>query len=224
MYGIIRGTKISIESPRYGHGHDIEPGRLHGRQNQREDNNTDGLSLEHTDIVAADTMIVPSRPTHNFAVTMSQSSSQKGKNRRQGEGQSLLFISQDTAQFRRSNLRAIVSHARKTQTQQKHTRQRESAQQNATYARSLVGWQQEVSVNVRHRSNVEPKQETGDIDETRDPAPTKKKIDYDEATIKFQIDLPVRGGLRSDPFSSFPMDNLKEAMEMIDFCEWMSGV
>lgn len=132
----------------------------------------------------------------------------------------LLFICQDSVTLRRENLRAIVSHARKTQTRQKHNRKRVSAQKDATYARSLVGWQQDrtgVQQTTTLDSGTRP--DFSQIDKTNE-----SRAEHASRTLSTKISpsLGMRrvcsDGLRIDPFASFPLDNSDEAMRMIDFC------
>jgi hypothetical protein len=130
-------------------------------------------------------------------------------------GPKLLFIGQENISFGRENLRAIVSHARKTQTQQKHSQQRTAARREATYARSLVGWQQ--------RSNPEQPTPTSAPKSTNKEAPkeTKRTTRKLPTPTEMVLDLKVRqpgSGLRLDPFSALPFESTKQTMELIDFC------
>lgn len=131
-------------------------------------------------------------------------------------GEGLLFVEQNSSHFRRENLRAIVSHARKTQTQQKHERRRASAMSESHYARSLVGWQLDTSVATRDKPVV-PLPHASNLDALLTPSET---FVPGAGMVQDRIDPPISGGLRSDPFASFPIENSREAMEMIDFCEW----
>jgi hypothetical protein len=130
-------------------------------------------------------------------------------------GPKLLFIGQENISFGRENLRAIVSHARKTQTQQKHSQQRTAARQQATYARSLVGWQQ----RSNPPSSTPPT--TPKPSEQETPKETKKSSRKLLAPTEMVLDLRVRQpgpGLRLDPFSALPFESTKQTMELIDFC------
>lgn len=137
----------------------------------------------------------------------------------------LLFICQDSVTLRRENLRAIVSHARKTQTKQKHNRKRVSAQRDATYARSLVGWQQD-----RPGAQEVTALDSGacpDVAQINEHNKARAEEASRTTPIKISPSLGMRrvgsDGLRIDPFASFPLDNSEEAMRMIDFCalSWM---
>lgn len=132
----------------------------------------------------------------------------------------LLFICQDSVTLRRENLRAIVSHARKTQTKQKHNRRRVSAQRDATYARSLVGWQHDHAgaqeETILHRGTCPVLSQTNELCEPR--ADQMSKSIY----LKMSSSLGMRrvdsGGLRMDPFASLPLNDSDDVMRLIDFC------
>lgn len=136
----------------------------------------------------------------------------------------LLFISQDSITLRRENLRAIVSHARKTQTKQKHKHKRVSAQYDATYARSLVGWRMDGADETKTTLQcLEPClslpkfQNDHHHDQARKPPPMSES--KAAPRVPPSIGMTVRGGLRRDPFGCLPLDNnSKEATQMIDFC------
>jgi hypothetical protein len=136
----------------------------------------------------------------------------------------LLFISQDTVASRRENLKAIVSHARKTQTKLKYKHKRASAQRDATYARSLVGWRQgngpgmpTVPATSSKPRSKEPASDQGHESrpENRVQIPVLQGTGVNAAP---PIGMSVRGGLRQDPFGCFPLDDSKENMQLIDFC------
>lgn len=131
--------------------------------------------------------------------------------------QQLLFIAQDSSDFRRDNLRAIVSHARKTQTQQKYRRQRSSAQRDATYARSLVGWRQGADASTKNTGCAEVAMTEPALNRAKNDVvvPVRDHIGGD--SINLEIDLGLTGGLRIDPFNSLPFETDRAAWELLDF-------
>jgi hypothetical protein len=141
-------------------------------------------------------------------------------NTNRGNDQQLLFISQDSRTSRREHLRAIVSHARKTQTKRKYQHKRVSAQRDATYARSLVGWHKNTP---DHKAKVPHQQHILLTDQLtmRQPyqhSPTDMK--EPRCYVNPSVGMTPSGGLRWDPFASLPFGNdNKDAMELIDFCK-----
>ena len=136
------------------------------------------------------------------------------------EQRPLLFICQDSVTLRRENLRAIVSHARKTQTKQKHSRKRASAQRDATYARSLVGWQQD-RTGERKDGTSQPKScsSSCQVDSSYEHGADQGRETYvTEISPSLGMRRMGSDGLRIDPFSSFPLNNTEEVARMIDFC------
>lgn len=126
-----------------------------------------------------------------------------------------LFISHDSVS--KAGFRRIVSHARRTQHGRKQRQQRETAKQSAVYARSLVGWRRaECStaiITVHSSTRVEIQTTDHGVPSDTDEVENQAR----QILMDCSIMTPADTGLRTDPFSSFPTDNDRSAMEMVDF-------
>ena len=118
-------------------------------------------------------------------------------------GRAVLFIEQKPESFKRANVRAITSHARRWQTKRKHQELRIDAQREAVYARGLVGWQ-----------NRKASQPALDLDVV---TPANSETQH-ETERPEEMPWQISGGLRSDPFDSLPSPKSKEVMQMVDYC------
>ncbi|OAL34030.1 hypothetical protein AYO20_06678 [Fonsecaea nubica] len=119
-----------------------------------------------------------------------------------------VFIDQGPEPRRRDRSKLVSSQARRFQSAGKRQQQRLSAQQDAGYARSLVGW--------RSTSSTPP------VESRRKESPLESKTPAEQSTElaesnTTQMNLALRTGLRADPFSAFPGTNTKEVMFMVDY-------
>ena len=124
----------------------------------------------------------------------------------------VLFIDQNPASFQRGNIRAIASHARRWQTNRKHQERRFIAQQEAGYARSLVGWQ---TTTPPGTSSLDSQSEWAFDVVTPQGYRERQQKGMQSETMPFQI----HGGLREDPFDSLPSPGSRDVAEMVDYCE-----
>ncbi|KAJ9613244.1 hypothetical protein H2200_003186 [Cladophialophora chaetospira] len=99
----------------------------------------------------------------------------------------LLFILHNAAPPRTTNSRAIASHARIWQTDRKRRDQRANAQQEAGYAKSLVGWR----------------------------ARDSQQNPDDNAAMT--LSLQPTAGLRVDPFNALPVAQNQDVMYTTDY-------
>ncbi len=122
----------------------------------------------------------------------------------------VLFIEQKPESFKRENIRATASHARRWQTKRKHEERRDEAQRRAVYARGLVGWQ--------NRSSSPAEKESRSSIGSNVVIPKDFEPQYGQDR---PVEMPwqVSGGLRSDPFDSLPSPKSREVMQMVDYCE-----
>jgi hypothetical protein len=135
---------------------------------------------------------------------MSRGSSEDSVQAPTAPSRTVLFIDQNPASFRKENVRAIASRARRWQTARKQQERRDLAQQQATYARGLVGWNK-ASAKDRRLSS---------------PMIQKPQADPNEGEVNEDaMPLQVSGGLRTDPFDALPSPTSRAVHEMVDYCE-----
>ena len=146
-----------------------------------------------------------------------------------------IFIEQDPASFPRGGSKIVSSHARRFQSAGKRRRQEALAFRGAEYARSLVGWNPSASTPTPSTETLTPiaaAEREKLTSRTRSPsrhlsvpasATRKRRTSSlepkleDEETGSSPLTLPVRGGLRVDPFDVFPTSNSRTVMLMVDF-------
>lgn len=126
--------------------------------------------------------------------------------------EALLFVNEDPRVARVSR-GTLVSHARRFQASKRNSGKRSSASQEASHARSLVGWQTSGSAS----SDITRVPSRTDDGQTR-----KQQLDSNPAQIATQsntvgFDFFALGGLRMEPFNSFPTSNTKAVMHMVDY-------
>ena len=128
----------------------------------------------------------------------------------------LRFISHE--EDSRRSLSIAVSHARRTQATRRTRLQRESAKQEAGYARSLVGWRTADPRRVRNYSSREI------VFQTNPDRSTQARFEHETGTDVYErediiatIQSAVDSGVRCDPFNAFPSDNSRAAMHAVDF-------
>ena len=128
-----------------------------------------------------------------------------------------VFIAQGPRSGRGDHSRLVSSQARRFQSASKRQQQRLSARSHAGYAQSLVGWRSmsspTPSTGSQGRKSASPLRN----DTPKGRAPTKELEEHGEASQP-QIDLAIRTGIRSDPFSAFPSSNTKTVMMLVDYC------
>jgi hypothetical protein len=116
----------------------------------------------------------------------------------------VLFIDQTPESFRKENVRATASRARRWQTARKQQERRTLAQQQATYARGLVGWNTALTKDRPLSSTMT---------QTPHADPIEGEVNEDA------MPLQVSGGLRTDPFDALPSPTSRAVHEMVDYCE-----
>ena len=122
---------------------------------------------------------------------------------------SLLFVNEDP-RTARVPVGTLVSHARRFQAGKRTRGKRSSAWQEAQHARSLVGWQTPAS-NSTDRTRVAT---PADDDHTQEQEPDEHTA-LPSTAVGF--DFLALGGLRMEPFNSFPTGNTKAVMHMVDY-------
>jgi hypothetical protein len=122
---------------------------------------------------------------------------------------SLLFVNEDP-RTARLPVGTLVSHARRFQARKRTRGKRSSALQEARHARSLVGWQTPASSST-DRTRVATPVDDGQIQ--------KQEPNEDTAMQSTAVgfDFLALGGLRIEPFNSFPTGNTKAVMHMVDY-------
>jgi hypothetical protein len=138
----------------------------------------------------------------------------------ENQGSDLLFI--DHYSRTRRGFGRIVSHARRTQQTRKRKQQSDAAKQSAGYARSLVGWEQQITsrgnttISITARVQIQKQDHhTAEDNEPADNHPSA--LETRQNVVDSSILTPVDTGLRRDPFRAFPTDNSRQAMHMVDF-------
>jgi hypothetical protein len=143
--------------------------------------------------------------TTQTSFVMSRGSSEDSVQAPTTPSRTVLFIDQTPESFRKENVRAIASRARRWQTARKQQERRDLAQQQATYARGLVGW------------NTAASAKTGSVSLSMNQKPTADPVEKDVNEDAMQIQ--ISGGLRTDPFDALPSPRSRAVHEMVDYCE-----
>src|SRR5882757_4132687 len=115
----------------------------------------------------------------------------------------LLFVSHGMASSSApTSHNNVMSHARRWQLDKKHRGQKISAQQEATYARSLVGWRSSTYfVPIQARPRQYPVKEI-----ERDEEPDRERLPSPSTVLK-------RG--QSDPFGALAVEVTPEVNEIV---------
>lgn len=123
-----------------------------------------------------------------------------------------VFIDQRPESLRVDRSRLVSSQARRFQSAGKRQQQRLSAQSDAGYARSLVGWRSASST-----PSIES-QDRAPSPKSRSPGhrKTRRDVAQEEASAA-DLSLAIETGLRVDPFGVFPSSNTKTVMLMVDY-------
>jgi hypothetical protein len=125
-----------------------------------------------------------------------------------------VFIDQRPESLQPDHSRLVSSQARRFQSAGKRQQQRLSANQDAGYARSLVGWRSASSTPSAEgrRLSVSPLK-------SKSPEQRQATTELDQGErSEARISLAIRTGPRADPFSAFPSSNTKTVMLQVDYC------
>lgn len=124
----------------------------------------------------------------------------------------LVFVDDTPERSRKDSFKHVVSQARRFQSAEKRQTQRISAQKDAIYARSLVGWQHVTSsaADSSHSDDLpESSQERYHPQRTRNSYLTGSELE--------PVHVMTDSGLRVDPFNSFPSPSSKLVMFLVDY-------
>ena len=125
---------------------------------------------------------------------------ERRRGKRSTDKPAYLFVQESPSTARTVNLRQVSRQARKWTSSRKQTDLRASAQQRASYARSLVGWERSSTL----RGAPDHAASTPDDQGLASPRVTMGD---------------VCGGLRVDPFNALPVDQTRPVMDVTDYCE-----
>jgi hypothetical protein len=147
--------------------------------------------------------LVPANNSYYSKIPMSRERS------RVDQPPSLLFVNEDP-RTARVPVGTLVSHARRFQARKRIRGKRSSALQEAKHARSLVGWQTPASSSTDRTRVGTP----ADDAQTQEQKPNEDTV---MQPIAVGFDFLALGGLRMEPFNSFPTGNTKAVMHMVDY-------
>ena len=127
--------------------------------------------------------------------------------------ESLLFVHHrpwSKSNNRRSPQSNIGSHARRWQTDRRHQKRLAIAEQEATYARSLVGWRSHATTTDK------PIPVQSGIENVESQIAGRTSWQIDSEALRRSMNAP--GGLRIDSFNALPTaKNSKGVMQMVDY-------
>jgi hypothetical protein len=112
----------------------------------------------------------------------------------------------------------VVSHARRTQFSREQRQRRSNAKIRADYAKSLVGWQTRRAATSPIPNDEDSHKPSKGIVLPRHQHQRALSPQYLARSVtSSDLTSPTNTGLRVDPFNSFPSDNSRTAMHMVDF-------